>query len=164
MEKRNSEAQRNRDTEKSNFSPILCISASLRYVFLLSCLLLAACIPAKVPDNLDDTPGPPVVVTERVYESSQFSARYPQGWRVVTSEARTPPAVIFVAPDEVSTIRLMVGPLDDINLSEPDLQTEVRGLTLPGGLEMTAILSAPPDQWAALLPVFERVLASLKAT
>jgi len=139
----------------------LCLRVFVSLCYALIFVLFSACVPAKVPDNLDDTPGPPVVVTDRVYESSQFSARYPQGWRVVTSEARTPPAVIFVAPDEVSTIRLMVGPLDDINLSEPDLQTEVRGLTLPGGLDMTVILSAPPDQWDALLPIFEHLLASV---
>ncbi|MBZ0287347.1 MAG: hypothetical protein K8I30_07015, partial [Anaerolineae bacterium] len=40
----------------------------------------AACIPAKVPSNLDDTPGPAVVVSDKVFENSAFTARYPDGW------------------------------------------------------------------------------------
>jgi hypothetical protein len=140
----------------------LCSLAPLRYVFVL--LVLAACIPAKVPDNLDDTPGAPVVVFDNTYESAQFVVRYPDGWRVVTSEAQASLAVIFVAPDEISTIQLMVGPLEDANFSNPDLQTEVRGLTLSDGLEMTAVLSAASDQFDTYLPLFERVLASLQPT
>lgn len=134
---------------------------TLRSIFLLLCLL-AACVPARVPDNLDDTPGPPVVVDDEFYQSSAFSARYPDGWRIVTSEARLPPSVIFVAPDEVSTIRLMVGPLDDGDFSNPDLQTEVRGLTLTDGLQMTAVLSAPAEEWDTFLPLFEWVLDSVE--
>lgn len=144
-------------------SLLLCFSAPLGYSFLFFFFLLAACIPAKVPDQLDDTPGPPVVVTDHTYENSQFSARYPDGWRVVTSEARTPPSVVFVAPDEVSTIWVMVGPLENANFSDPKFQTDIRGLTLPDGLEMTAVLSAPPEKWETLLLIFERVLASLKS-
>jgi len=134
----------------------------LCYAFIL--FLLFACIPAKVPDNLDDTPGPPVVVFDNTFESSQFTARYPDGWRVVTSEARAPLAVIFVAPDEVSTIRLMVGGLDNADYSNPDFRTEIRSLTLDDGLEMTAVLSAAAEQWETYLPLFERVLTSVKPT
>jgi hypothetical protein len=137
---------------------------TLRYAFLFVLLFLAACIPAKVPDNLDDTPGPPIVITDLTYESSQFTARYPDGWRIVTSEARTPPSVVFVAPDEVTTIRLMIGPLEEGNFSNTELQTEIRGLTLSDGLEMTAILSTPAESFEAMLPIFERVLASTKPT
>jgi hypothetical protein len=142
----------------------LSVQKSLRYAFLFAFLVLAACIPAKVPDNLDDTPGPPVVVTDLTYESSQFTARYPDGWRIVTSEARTPPSVIFVAPDEVTTIRLMTGPLEEGNFSNAQLQTEIRGLTLSDGLDMTAILNTPAENWDAMLLVFERVLASVRPT
>lgn len=135
-----------------------------RYAWVIAFTLLAACIPAKVPDNLDDTPGPPVVVTDLTYESSQFTARYPDGWRIVTSEARTPPSVVFVAPDEVTTIRLMIGPLEEGNFSNTELQTEIRGLTLSDGLDMTAILSTPAENYEAMLLIFERVLASVKPT
>jgi hypothetical protein len=133
---------------------------TLCYVFFF----VSACIPAKVPDQLDDTPGPAVVVTDRTYETGQFIARYPDGWRVVTSEAGAPQAVIFVAPDEKSTIRLLIGSLEEMNFPENGLQTEVRGVTLSDGLEMTTIFSAPPEIWDELLPTFERVIASIKPT
>jgi hypothetical protein len=136
------------------------VFATLCYVFMLS--FFAACIPAKVPSNLDDTPGPAVVVSDHTFENSQFSALYPDGWRVVTSEAQAPPSVIFVAPDDVATIQLMVGALDNANFNNPKMQTDVRGLTLDGGLQITAILSAPPAQWDSYVAHFERVLASIK--
>jgi hypothetical protein len=162
MKKRNTEIQRNRGTEKNSLSLLLSISVPLCYAFFFC--LLSACVPAKIPANLDDTPGAPVVVFDNIYESAQFIARYPDGWRIVTSEAQAPLAVILVAPDEISTIQLMVGTLDDANFSNPDLQTEIRGLTLSDGLEMTAVLSAATDQFDTYLPLFERVLASIQAT
>ncbi|MEO8608265.1 MAG: hypothetical protein ABI690_10305 [Chloroflexota bacterium] len=125
--------------------------------------MLAACIPAKVPSNLDDTPGPAVVVSDHTFENSQFSARYPDGWRVVTSEAQATPSVIFVAPDDVATIQLLVGGLENANFNNPKVQTDVRSVTLDGDLQITAILSAPPAQWDSYSAQFERVLASVKA-
>jgi hypothetical protein len=137
--------------------------ASLCYAFFFSFLFLAACIPAKVPSNLDDTPGPAVVVSDHTFENSQFTARYPDGWRVVTSEAQAQPSVIFVAPDDVATIQLMVGRLTTLYSNDPKMQVDVRSLTLDGGLQITAILSAPPAQWDTYNTQFERVLASLLA-
>lgn len=144
------------------FASVRSLPVGLRYVFLLCFVLLAACIPAKVPSNLDDTPGPAVVVSDHTFENSQFTARYPDGWRVVTSEAQAPPSVIFVAPDDVATIQLMVGKLENANFNDPKVKVDVRSLTLDGGLQITAILSAPPAQWDTYTAQFERVLASLK--
>ena len=141
----------------------LCFSASLGYAFIVCCVLLAACIPAKVPSNLDDTPGPAVVVSDHTFENSQFTVRYPDGWRVVTSEAQAPPSVIFVAPDDVATIQLMVGPLENANFNDPKVQVDVRSVTLDGDLQITAILSAPPALWDKYVVQFERVLGSIKA-
>jgi hypothetical protein len=143
------------------FASVRSLPAGLRYAFIFCLVLLAACIPAKVPSNLDDTPGPAVVVSDKIFENSQFSARYPDGWRVVTSEAQAPPSVIFVAPDNVATIQLMVGALENGSFNNPNMQTDIRGLTLDGDLQITAILSAPPAQWDRYLAHFERVLASL---
>jgi hypothetical protein len=127
-------------------------------------LMLVKCIPAKVPPNLGNTPGPAVVITDHVYESSQFTARYPDGWKVVTSEAIAPLSVIFVAPDEASNIKLLVGTLDSANFSDPKMQTDVRGITLENGLKITAILSARTEKYETYLPIFEDVLASVKPT
>jgi hypothetical protein len=135
----------------------------LCYAFIL--LFFVACIPAKVPTNLDDTPGPAVVVSDKTFENDQFSARYPDGWRVVTSEAQAPPSVIFVAPDNVATIQLMVGGLDNATFNDPKVKTDVRSVTLDGDVQITAILSAAVTTtlWDTYSAQFERVLASLKA-
>ena len=138
----------------------LCFFASLRYVFLL--FFLVSCVPAKVPDNLHNTPGAPITVSDHDYRGVDFSARYPAGWRVVTGEARLPQSVIFVAPDEVSYIRLHVGPPapDD---PAPNSKSESRTQTLADGLEVTGTLNAPPETFDSLLPAFEQVLASVAA-
>jgi hypothetical protein len=133
----------------------------VKAVLLLGVMVLTAFIPAKVPTNLDNTPGPAVVVTDKTFENGYFTARYPDGWRVVTSEAGAQPSVIFVAPDEVSTIQLLVGALDNANFNNPKVQVDVRSITLDD-LQITAILSAAPTQLETLTAQFERVLASIK--
>jgi hypothetical protein len=117
------------------------------------------CIPAKVPDNLDDTPGPFVVIADGYYRGSVFTVRYPPSWRVVTSEAGSPPSVILVAPDEVSTLRLSSAPID---LSQLDrtFYIEQREIRLSDDLTVYAVLHAMPD--SALQSAFEDVLASLR--
>jgi hypothetical protein len=145
--------------------PVQDKNALLRHdvlALLLVCfIILAACIPAKVPSNLDDTPGPAVVVTDKTFENSAFTARYPDGWRIVTGEAQAAPSVTFVAPDEQSTIQLIVGTLDNASFNNPDVQTDIRSLTIDD-LQITAVLSAPPDRWDEMVTQFERVLSSIK--
>lgn len=135
----------------------LCAFVSLCYVFFLS-----ACVPARVPDNLDDTPGPAVVVTDRLFENSIFTARYPPGWRIVTGEAGAPPSVIFVAPDEQTTIRLQVGDFNG-SFNPPDgFQIDLRHLDDIGGESISAVLTAPAAEWETYLAIFERLLASVQ--
>ncbi|MBL8161317.1 MAG: hypothetical protein JNJ61_04970 [Anaerolineae bacterium] len=134
---------------------------SLRFCSLLLLCALAACIPARVPDNLDDTPGPPVVIVDQVYRGETFSAQVPAGWRIITSEARAPQAVIFVAPDEQSTIRLTAGTLTEAELPAGE-EHELRVIDLGEGVRVTAALSAPADVFAALQPTFEAVAASVQ--
>lgn len=132
-------------------------------MFCVACLtVLAACVPAQTPPQLAYTPGPAVVVTDRVYESSAFTVHYPSGWRVVTGAADAPPSVVFVAPDEVSTIALQVGPLDNSILTEPGFSVEIRGIELANGRLITAIAQAPEPAWESFLPVFEGVIATVR--
>jgi hypothetical protein len=125
--------------------------------------LLAGCVPAQEPDVLKASPGPGFIVTDRMYENSAFTARYPSGWRVQSGEAIQPPSVLFIAPDEVSYIQLQVGTLDAGNFPA-DRKTEVRSLTLSNGVQVSALLSAVPDQYEALLPIFEQVIASIQVS
>jgi hypothetical protein len=123
--------------------------------------LLAGCVPAQEPDVLKASPGPGFIVTDRMYENNSFTARYPSGWRVQSGEATQPLSVLFVAPDEVSYIQLQVGTLDGGNFPA-DRKTDVRGLTLSNGVQVTALLNASPDNYDTLLPIFEQVIASIQ--
>jgi hypothetical protein len=79
---------------------------------------------------------------------------------VVTGEASAPPSVIFVAPDEVSTIWLSTTPVDLTRL-DPALKAEQRQITLTDGATVYAVLNASAENWDALVPVFNEVVASL---
>lgn len=129
--------------------------------YLCITLVLAGCIPAGVPENLDDTPGPAVVIDGREYVGEVFKAQYPDGWRIVTGEASSPQSVIFVAPDEISTIQLRVGHLEAGDFSG-DRQTDIRSVTLSDGTVITAVLIAFPENFDSLLPVFAGVIETIE--
>lgn len=134
----------------------------LPVLFGLHLILLLGCVPATVPDNLDDTPGPPVRIVDGFYQGTVFTARIPDGWRVITSEARVPPAVIFVAPEDKALIHLMTGDVTDESAVPTGHRAERARLTLPNGQVVTTLLSAAPADWDAYYPVFEAVQASLQ--
>ncbi|MBZ0295630.1 MAG: hypothetical protein K8L99_23940 [Anaerolineae bacterium] len=129
----------------------------------LCTLLVAACIPVAEPTQLNDTPGPPVVVNDQIYRSAAFTVQYPAGWRVITSAAGDVPAVIFAAPDEVALIYVGAGS-DPTQL--PDLpgnpRRDSRMIVLDNGQAITAALIAQESNWEAALPLFEQVAASLQ--
>lgn len=108
----------------------------------IGCLLLAfvltACgmlAPARLPEQFDNTPGPPVTLTENRYESEVFTVDYPRGWNVITSPAFSSPWVIFVSPDETALIIVATDRTDtEISLvasdaNDDELRREVRELT-----------------------------------
>lgn len=160
-ERLNAEKERNRDSMMAFPALRLCIYASLRCLILL---LLASCgsiVPATTPPQLAFTPGPPVVVTDRVYETADFTARYPSGWRIVTSAADEPTSVVFVGLDEQATITLMVGALSDAQFDRSK-QTDIRGITLKDEKLVTAIGRAPTALWETFLPIFDAVVESVE--
>jgi len=134
----------------------------------LLCLLgiFAACVPAEVPEFLENTPGPPVEIVGEVYDAGVFRLRYPAGWTVVSSPANQPAAVTLVAPDESATIRVSVHP--DLELSpDEDLPNGMRlhaeQISLERGLTATISLGAPIRQWEVLMPVYDAVVESVRA-
>lgn len=74
-------------------------------IYSLSILLaLAACaplVPATVPAHIRNTPGAPVVVTDKLFDAGHFRLEFPRAWSVViTSQAYYGRIhVNFVAPD-----------------------------------------------------------------
>lgn len=123
-------------------------------------LSLTACVPGTVPALLSATPGPPVIVADQVYRGVDFTVRYPAGWRVITSAAASPAAVIFAAPENEALI--YIGPEDTPSLSET-ARTMTETVRLTDGREVRAGLSADPEVWEAVWPLFQQVTASLQA-
>ena len=132
-------------------------------LFVLMWLVLCGCIPAHVPDNLDDTPGPPVVVDNHVYQGAVFSARIPTGWRVITGEAQAAQSVIFVAPDGKTLIRLIAGRIEASAVTVANQRNEIDSITLPNATTVTAVFSSPYSTWAKYFPDFEQVRDSVSS-
>ncbi|NDJ62306.1 MAG: hypothetical protein GYB67_14360 [Chloroflexi bacterium] len=132
---------------------------------LVAGISAAGCIPARTPDNLGATAGPPVVVTDTLYRGAAFSAYYPRGWRVITSAASAPPTVTFVAPDDCALLLISAGPVAeppispvcpaaDIRTTQQIISLDERTITLAG--------SAPAADWSRFEMVAAQVAASVR--
>ena len=141
-----------------------CFQVCTGFIAVLCFMIFSACVPAHVPDNLDDTPGPPVVVSDGWYYGIDFSARVPAGWRIITSEAAAPQAVIFAAPDNVAIIRLISGQAREADVITSGQRNAVDEIKLADGRIITSVLSAPQDQWGTFAPVYEQVRQSVQAS
>jgi hypothetical protein len=130
---------------------------------LLLGLLLAGCIPAQVPDMLDDTPGPPVVIDGDWYRGAVFQVRIPSGWRVITSEARMPQGVTLVTPEDAALIRLTLESNPSLE-GLPDARTASTIVTLSDTIQVTVIWSAAEAVWDTYEPEFLAVRESLSLT
>jgi len=130
---------------------------------LVVCIIFAGCIPAHEPDNLRNTPGAPVVVDGDLYQGAGFSAKVPNGWRVITGEAQAPQSVIFVAPDGKTLIHLIAGEADSKAVTVANQRNEITPITLADGAVVTAAFSSPYSTWESYLPDFDRVRDSLSS-
>jgi hypothetical protein len=146
------------------------MSSRCRVAVRLLCALLtiagcASVAPAQTPAQLDHTPGPVVILTNADYESSAFQVHFPQGWRVITSAASLPPAVIFVRPDDAALMMFSVEPADIPALPGTEVQprTQVREVMLDHGLTLYAAIAAPAADWEDMLRLFDLAAASLEA-
>lgn len=123
------------------------------YIWIILLVFLAGCgsiAPAKLPAQLDNTPGPSVVLSDNVYQSTAFNVRYPDGWQVVTSPADRPVWVVFTDDTAVIVIATRA---EDTQITLADAQREER--TVNG---LTAALIAPPEDYPAYLAMFDAVL------
>jgi hypothetical protein len=138
-------------------APHFLLSLCLFFVFIF-----AGCVPAKVPPQLDATPGPAAVITEQEYDAGAFKVRYPAGWRVITSAATSPTSVIFTSPDDAA-IMLFGVDVSDAPMPDTDAQirTETRQITLENGVTVTAILNAPDNAWETFAPLFDSTVESV---
>lgn len=128
-------------------------------------LVLSACTalaPAQTPPQLDNTPGPPVVVTWNTYAAPEFSTFYPAGWTVITSPATSQRWVVFISPDEQAVMVLALN-RDDTQVTPPVQGDSAprraeRTVVLSGGQTLHAALIAPPENWDSLWQLFERMV------
>lgn len=126
-------------------------------------LVMAGCIPATLPDNLDDTPGPPVVFDGTRYTGSRFTASVPDGWRVVTSEAQAPQGVIFVAPDDKTLIHLLADEVDMADVAIQNQRNELDSVALADGSTVSVLFSSPASTWDHYWAIFETVRDSISS-
>jgi len=104
-----------------------------------------------------------VVINGDVYDSGQFRAEIPAGWRVITSAASDPVTVIFAAPDAPAL--MMLG--EDIDSAPPpagydgQLRSQQRTVNLSSDVRVTAILNAAQEDWDSWTMLFEQVIESL---
>ena len=95
--------------------------AALLLVFCLSILMaVTACaplVPATVPPHIMNTPGAPVVVTDKLFDAGDFRLEFPRAWSVViTSQAYYGQIhVNFVAPDGGTVFIQQVDAIDPSN-------------------------------------------------
>ncbi len=132
-------------------------------LYFMVLLVLAACVPARTPPQLDATPGPSFTVTAETYTNIAFTVARPPGWRVISSGADAPPGVIFVAPDDTALIQLTTGPLDDTPpRPETDLplRTETTTIALADAT-LTAYFAGPGADWDTLQSAWDLVLVSV---
>lgn len=127
-------------------------------------LIMTACIPARLPQQLEATPGPAVVVTDQEVLIGGFATRYPAGWRIITSAADADtPTILLAAPENQALIALGSG---DVTTPYLDAQGETRSITrqssLTPDLVVTAVLVAAAPDWERFAELFEWVIASLR--
>lgn len=128
-------------------------------------LLLAACgsiVPATTPPQLAYTPGPPVIISPDLIQTSAYRLNYPEGWRVVTGPAELPPEIILVAPDETSTIRVFIGGAVEEASGAEDMEVIERSVMLDSGAQVRVTGRTPRENRAMFLSAFEAVVASLR--
>lgn len=134
------------------------------YGLLFALALLTGCVPARVPSHLDDTPGPPVQISESWFETTHFAGHYPAGWRTITSPAGEPPFLIFVAPDNCALIQVSA----EIERAAPDPNGTCEGAfqrvdtqTVIGATTVYLSGIAPENVWTDFEAAFEQVQQSI---
>lgn len=136
--------------------------AIFRHGAACAVLVLAGCVPAKVPPQLIATPGVAVVVQGGRYETAVFSAAYPAGWRVITSPANEPPFVILASPDQCTIILLSTDPrpAPDAGLCA---RAETRTVSAETGNfpKVYAAMRAAADDWASAEATFTAIVESI---
>lgn len=138
----------------------------MRFIGILVYMSIAACtplIPATTPPQLESTAGAFISLDAEGFDAGNFRVDYPDGWRVVkTSVATAPLEVVFAAPDNDMTIRILEG-LHDLPESTPDSTIYIRHeqRELAENASVTIIGQALIAAQGTFDVIFDNVLESL---
>lgn len=119
--------------------------------------MMAGCIPARTPAQLDHTPEPSVIVMDGMVDNGLFRVRPPEGWEIVTGMES---GAVIVFSQGKAWIMLST---DRIETPQPDgdAQTDTTHVTLSSGQIVTGLLHAPRENFDTVKPIFEQVMASI---
>ena len=115
-------------------------------------------------DVLTPTAGPPVLISAQWATTDSFAARNPPGWAVETAPASRAPAVTYrQGPCTSVTVAPYPHPaaIPEACRNAP-LRVVLRGVNL-AGQTILILAQSPPDEWAAVEPVFAAVADSVRA-
>lgn len=133
----------------------------MKWILAAYLLLLTGCVPARTPPQLEHTPGAYIALDGTRYDAAHFSVHYPDGWRVVKlNTAAEADRVVFAAPNELSTITVIDGALQDFQ-SDPAKKTDLRSITFDDGRLITIIGAAPEEQWEDFQRIFDQVVTTI---
>lgn len=121
--------------------------------------LVAGCVPADTPPQLQFTPGAPFTIADGVYRSVAFAVAYPAGWRVITPPAENPRSVIFAAPGDDALIFVTADP-DQPPPPLPASPAVMLTETHATGVIVSLVTHA--EREAMYEPVWRAVLASVR--
>ena len=138
----------------------------MRFIYLLSLLLITACtplIPATTPPQLAFTPGAFITVDDEVVDAGDFRVNYPDGWRIVkTSIAAAPLEIVFAAPDNSMTIRIVEGVYSPpASTPDPHIYERQEQVHVSDSLTITVVGQTPKESSADFNTLFDTVLDSL---
>ncbi len=130
--------------------------------WLLLALLLAGCsrVPARVPPQLEHTPGPAISFREGRVVLEAFSVPIPPRWRVIkSSTAQEPLRVVLAAPDDALLITAAV---DVRTLDNPTLPVRHEETLRRAGQTLYLIGQATDEAAPALAALWPRLIDGLE--
>ena len=130
--------------------------------WLLLALLLAGCslVPARVPPQLEHTPGPAVRFSEGRVLVGTFAVPIPPAWRVVkSSTAQEPLRVVLAAPDDAV---LITAALSERILDNPALPVRHEQTLQRDGQTLYLIGQATDEAAPLLAALWPRLIDDLE--
>ncbi len=112
------------------------------------------------------TPGVPMTITDSTVTTQSFRLEYPDGWRVITSAAAAPPALVLVAPGDCQIVWVSSVPMATPALPPTCDRGAAQMIVRTVALDTERISvwgGAGADDLAAFTVNFDRIVGSVSA-